>query len=129
MKKTKTIYWIVTGLFCAFMLFSAIPDIMVTPEAVTFITSLGYPKYFIPFIGVAKLLGVIAILVPGFPIVKEWAYAGLFFDLLGATYSGLSTGGYDPRILFMILPISFLFISHYLYHKIAREKKLAYGTK
>jgi len=129
MKKTKTIYWIVTGLFCAFMLFSAIPDIMVTPEAVTFITSLGYPKYFIPFIGVAKLLGVIAVLVPGFPIVKEWAYAGLFFDLLGATYSGLSTGGYDPRILFMILPLSFLFISHFLYHKIAREKKLAYPAQ
>ena len=123
MKKTKTIYWIVTGLFCAFMLFSAIPDIMVTPEAVTFITSLGYPKYFIPFIGVAKLLGVIAVLVPGFPIVKEWAYAGLFFDLLGATYSWLSTGGYDPRILFMILPISFLFISHFLYHKMLGARK------
>ena len=127
MKKTKTIYWIVTGLFCAFMIFSSIPDIMVTPEAVTFITSLGYPKYFIPFIGVAKLLGVIAILIPGFPTLKEWAYAGLFFDLLGATYSALSTGGFDPRILFMVLPISFLFISHFLYHKIAREKKLSIG--
>ena len=125
MKKTKTIYWIITGLFCAFMAFSAIPDIMVTPDAVTIITGLGYPKYFIPFIGVAKLLGVIAVLIPGFPIVKEWAYAGLFFDLLGATYSGLSVGGFDPKMLVLILPLSFLFISHFLYHKILADRKKA----
>lgn len=64
MKKSKTLYWIITGLFSAFMLFSALPDILVVPEAVTFMSHLGYPKYFIPFIGIAKLLGVIAILVP-----------------------------------------------------------------
>ncbi len=85
MKKNKALYWTITGLFLAFMLFSAVPDILVVPDAVTFMVHLGYPKYFIPFIGVAKLLGVIAILVPGFPRIKEWAYAGLCFDLIGAT--------------------------------------------
>src|SRR5882762_1506351 len=93
MKKTKILYWIITGLFSAFMLFSAIPDIMVVPDAITFMNHLGYPIYIIPFLGVAKLLGVIAILIPGFPRIKEWAYAGLFFDLIGATYSVIATDG------------------------------------
>ena len=117
MKKTKILYWIITGLFSAFMLFSAIPDILVTPDAITFMNGLGYPTYIIPFLGVAKLLGVIAILVPGFPGIKEWAYAGLLFDLSGATYSGIAMGGFQPQILFMLLPVIFLFLSYYLYHK------------
>jgi DoxX-like family len=118
MKKTKTWYWIITGLFAAFMLFSAIPNIMMVPESVTMVsTTLGYPKYIIPFLGVAKLLGVIAILIPGFNRLKEWAYAGLFFDLAGAAYSIICTEGFKPPVLFMILPTGFLFLSYYLWHK------------
>ena len=123
MKKIKIWYWVVTILFSAFMLFSAIPDIMVTPEAVAMITGLGYPKYFIPFIGVAKVLGVIAILLPGLNRIKEWAYAGLFFDLFGATYSATAIG-FQPPVLIMLLPISFLFISYFLWHK-KREMEAA----
>jgi hypothetical protein len=124
MKKTSILYWTITGIFGAFMMFSAIPDIIVTPEAVEFVTNtLGYPKYILPFLGVAKALGVIAILVPGFPRLKEWAYAGLFFDLLGATYSAVSVGGFKPDQLFMALPISFLFFSYSLYHKKATQFK------
>lgn len=117
MKKTSTWYWIVTILFAAFMIFSAIPDIMMSEEAVTMITGLGYPKYFVSFIGIAKLLGAIAILIPGLNRIKEWAYAGLFFDLIGATYSALAVGGFMLPILFMILPIGFLFLSYFLWHK------------
>ena len=118
MKKVNTTYWIVTALFAAFMAFSAIPDILSVPDAVKMVNGgLGYPVYIIPFLGVAKLLGVIAILVPGFPRLKEWAYAGLFFDLAGAAYSGLATSGFQPQILFMILPIGFLFLSYYLWHR------------
>jgi len=117
MKKTKAIYWIITGLFSAFMLFSAVPDILSTPDAITFMNHLGYPNYFVPFIGVAKLLGIIAILIPGFRGVKEWAYAGLAFDLIGATYSVIATDGFQPPVLIMILPISFLFLSRYFWHK------------
>jgi hypothetical protein len=123
MKKTNIFYWIITGLFAAFMLFSSIPDIMMVPDAVTMITGLGYPKYLIPFLGVAKLLGVIVILLPGFPRLKEWAYAGLFFDLIGATYSIISTGGFQASVLFMVLPIGFLFLSYYLWHKKQRGVK------
>lgn len=117
MKKINTWYWIITIIFAGFMIFSAVPDMMMAPEAINMITGLGYPKYFVAFIGVAKLLGAIAILIPGLKTIKEWAYAGLFFDLIGATYSGLAIGGFQPPMLFMILPISFLFISHYLWHK------------
>ena len=117
MKKTKAPYWIITGLFSAFMLFSSVPDILSSPDAIKFMNHLGYPNYFIPFIGVAKLLGIIAILIPGFPRIKEWAYAGLAFDLIGATYSAIATDGFQPPVLFMVLPITFLFLSYYLWHK------------
>ena len=117
MKKTKIFYWIITGLFSAFMLFSAIPDILIVPDSITFMNGLGYPTYIIPFLGVAKLLGIIAILIPGYPRIKEWAYAGLFFDLIGATYSAIAHDGLQPQISFMLLPIAFLILSYYFYHK------------
>jgi hypothetical protein len=117
MKKTNTYFWIVTILFAAFMIFSSIPDILMVPDAIKFMNHLGYPDYFIPFIGVAKLLGVAAILIPGFPRIKEWAYAGLFYDLIGAVYSVIAVGGFDPGVLFIMLPVAFLFISYFLYHK------------
>jgi DoxX-like family len=117
MRKTKFFYWLTTGIFAAFMLLSAIPDIMIVPDAVTIMTHLGYPHYFIPFIGVAKLLGVIAILIPGIPGLKEWAYAGLAFDLIGATYSQLSTDGFQPALFGMLLPLAFLILSYVLHQK------------
>jgi hypothetical protein len=127
MKKTKLLYWIFTGLFAALMLFSAIPDIMLSPDAVKFMSALGYPNYFTVFIGVAKTLGVIAILIPGYPRIKEWAYAGLFFDLAGAVYSGLSVSGFDPMMLFLLIWIIPGILSYHFYHK--KNKALHIGTK
>ena len=117
MKKTNILYWVFTGIFGAFMLFSAITNIMVTEESVTLFTGLGYPKYLIAFLGVAKFLGVVGILIPGFPRLKEWAYAGLFFDLLGATYSGIAAQGFQLPMLFMVLPFGFEALSYIYYHK------------
>ena len=123
MKKTKIAYWIVTGLFAAFMLFSAIPDIMYVSDAITMIsTQLGYPAYLIRFLGVAKLLGVIVILLPGFSQLKEWAYAGLFFDLFGAMYSIICIKEHLSQSLpFFILIFIFFFGSYILYHKKLKE--------
>jgi hypothetical protein len=127
MKKTKIIYWIFTGLFAAFMLFSAIPDAISTQEAKDFMTHLGYPLYIIPFLGVAKILGVIAILIPGFPRLKEWSYAGLAYDLIGALYSTLSLHeGYGWT--FMFLPLIFLAGSYIFYHKKEKESSLGSPT-
>jgi uncharacterized membrane protein YphA (DoxX/SURF4 family) len=118
MKKTNTLYWVFTAPFAALMLFSSIPDIMMLPDAVTFMNHLGYPNYFIPFIGVAKILGVIAILVPGFPRIKEWAYAGLAFDLIGALYSQIATEGFQiGAMLFMLAFILFEALSYVYFHK------------
>jgi hypothetical protein len=106
------------------MLFSSIPDMLVVPDAVTIMAHLGYPRYFIPFIGFAKCLGVIAVLYPRFPQLKEWAYAGLFFDLMGATYSQIATDGFQPGVLFMILPLGLLFFSYQLWRKKSSVREL-----
>src|ERR1700679_3792100 len=117
MKKTKTIYWIFTGIFAALMLASAIPEILSIPAATKYTGQLGYPQYLNPFLGVAKLLGVLAILVPGFPKIKEWAYAGFAFDLLGATYSQIAIGIPVSQWIFMFIWIILLIVSYVFYHK------------
>jgi len=117
MKKTKILYWVITGLFAVGILLSAIPQILNVPEEKIIMNNLGYPGYIIPFLGIAKLLGIIAILIPGFSRLKEWAFAGLFFDLIGAIYSHLVQDGWQPQISFMLLPVGFLLLSHILYHK------------
>ncbi len=118
MKQINIFYWTSTGLISAFMLFSAIPNILMVPESIVFMNQLGYPNYFIPFIGIAKALGVIAILIPAnFPRVKEWAYAGLFFDLIGAFYSVVATSGFDASSMFIVLPIGVLALSYVMHHK------------
>jgi hypothetical protein len=122
MKKTKLAYWIITSLFAAFMLFTAIPDIILSPDAVTFIAALGYPEYFIVFIGIAKAIGSLAILVPQFNRIKEWAYAGLFFDLLAAVVSIIATQELNAGIIFILLPTAFLFTSYFLWHKLKKQQ-------
>ena len=86
--------WTVTGLMAALMLVSAVPDVLRVPEAMTVFKHLGYPPYLLLFLGTAKMLGVAAVLAPGVRTLKEWAFAGLTFDLLGALYSHLSVN--DP---------------------------------
>jgi uncharacterized membrane protein YphA (DoxX/SURF4 family) len=114
-KRDAIIFWISTALFAAFMLSSAIPNIMQTQEWIDIFKWLGFPLYMLPFIGVAKLLGAIMILIPGFPRLKEWAYAGLFFDLTGAVYAALSVGGWNPQMLVMLVPYGLGTLS-YIYH-------------
>jgi hypothetical protein len=110
----KVAYWITTVVFGGFMLFSAIGEIFMLPEASEYITALGYPAYLVPFLGYAKALGVIALFVPGFPRIREWAYAGLFFDLCGATYSNLAVHGFEPGMLYMLVFFGLFFTSYYL---------------
>ncbi|MDD9271643.1 DoxX family protein [Paenibacillus sp. GCM10023248] len=109
MRKTIVIYWIFTGLLAALMLMGSIPDVMSVPSAVELFQHLGYPAYLLPFLGIAKILGVIAIVVPGFPRLKEWAYAGFVFDLAGAMYSSIAVG--DPASSWLMFPIGFILIA------------------
>ena len=120
---TKTMnitYWIATIIFAALMIFSAVGGLQPSQQAIQiFHDGLGYPIYFIQYISFAKLLGVIAILIPGLnKTIKEWAYAGLFFDLAGAMYSGFASAGkFDPMVLTILAWVIPGIISYYYWHK------------
>lgn len=120
MKKTKVIYWILTGPMIALLGLGAIFDAISAPEAVAHITHLGYPAYLVPFLGVAKLLGIVAILVPGFPRLKEWAYAGLVIDLVGAMYSHAAAGEAPAVWMPMIVLLGVVAGSYVFYHKLQK---------
>ena len=117
MKTINIIYWVCTGLLALLMLSSAIPSILNTPDSAKFMAQLGYPPYFGAYLGVWKILGVIAILVPGFPRIREWAYAGFAFDLISALYSFIKVG--DPVSQWALFPVFFIIWggSYYYYHK------------
>jgi hypothetical protein len=118
-KTTNTLYWVFTIIFAALMIFSAAGGLEPTQQAIQLMhDALGYPVYFIQFISVAKLLGSIAILIPGLNRIKEWAYAGLFFDLTGAVYSGIAaTGKFDPMMITMLIWILPGILSYYFWHR------------
>ena len=106
--KPKTInilYWVFTILFSALMIFSAYGSILVNEDAKKLIhDQLGYPVYFIPFTGWAKLIGAIDILIPGLKTIKECTYADLFSDLTAVVYSSIALAGtVDPRMAFMLV--------------------------
>src|SRR5688572_21168903 len=86
-KRNKIIYWIATIWLALGMTSSGIVQIIKVEKEVEFILNLGYPLYFLTLIGVWKILGVITILIPKFPLLKEWAYAGFFFMMSGAVFS------------------------------------------
>ncbi len=102
-------YWISTVWLALGMLSSGLIQVLQTQTEVDFITQLGYPVYFLMIIGIWKLLGVIAILVPKYPLIKEWAYAGFFFCMSGAVFSHIANGdGVTitlPVILLLVLTV------------------------
>jgi hypothetical protein len=104
--KTRTItYWIMTGLVAFFIGSGGIAQLMqyfASPHAVAV---LGYPMYFFAILGFWKFFGALTILVPGFPRLKEWAYAGIFFDLTGAAASNAMSGGYGAYGFHVIAPL------------------------
>ena len=112
-KRDKIIYWIATiwlslGMMATgiLQLTKQIAEEAVAPPGVWGIKALGYPVYFLTIIGVWKILGVIAILAPKFPLVKEWAYAGFFFLLSGAIFTHIAVGSPVSGLI----PSSFLLI-------------------
>ena len=115
--KPKTInilYWIFTILFALAMLSTCIPS----EQSIPIIhDTLGYPVYFINYIAIMKVFGVIAILIPGFPRVKEWAYAGLFLDMVSAVYSFYATNLINAGTSVMLVFFGLGIASYVFYHK------------
>lgn len=92
MKQRNIGYWVVTGLFSLAIGGSAFADFARPPEMVANFAAIGYPASVMLLLGIWKALGVVAILAPGFPRLKEWAYAGFVFELTGAAYAHLAAG-------------------------------------
>ncbi len=109
-KRKKIIYWIATLWLALGMLSTGIVQLIKMDDDVANILHLGYPVYVLTIIGVWKLLGVVAVLVPKFPLLKEWAYAGFFFAMVGAIISHIAVGDplkdVLPPLLLLILTVS-----------------------
>jgi len=115
MEKKKLIwYWIITVIL-SFCIFSGGLAQAVQAEGVLKgFKPLGYPTYFISIIGVWKMLGIIAILIPGFKLLKEWAYAGIFFVMTGAVISHIASNDISAQIVAPVLLAVFTVLSWYL---------------
>ncbi|MEX0648675.1 MAG: DoxX family protein [Balneolaceae bacterium] len=110
----KIIYWIATVWLALGMLSTAIVQLIEMEEEVDVITNLGYPVYILTILGIWKILGVTAVLIPKFPLVKEWAYAGFFFIMSGAVISHLASGDnaitlFGPLLLLILTGVSWYF--------------------
>jgi hypothetical protein len=111
-KRNKIIYWIATVWLALGMTVTGAGQLIKMKEGqggVDMVTHLGYPAYLITLLGVWKVLGVIAVLIPKFPLLKEWAYAGFFFIMTGAMFSHIATGdpvsSLFPSLLLLVLAV------------------------
>ncbi len=119
-KRNKVIYWIATlwlalGMFSTGMvqLLKVESEGALAPPGVWGIKQLGYPVYFLTILAIWKLLGVVAVLIPKFPLLKEWAYAGFFFIMTGAIFSHVATGSAAVEWLPSLLLLTLTVVSWY----------------
>jgi uncharacterized membrane protein YphA (DoxX/SURF4 family) len=113
-KRNKIIYWVSTIWLALGMMSTGIVQLLKMNEEVQMFTRLGYPSYLLTILGVWKLLGVVALLIPKFPLIKEWAYAGFFFIMSGAVVSHLINGDepvtlFGPTLLLVLTAVSWYF--------------------
>ncbi|MEJ0101679.1 MAG: DoxX family protein [Bacteroidota bacterium] len=113
-KRNKIIYWIATIWLALGMLSTGIVQLLRVKEEVDMMTHLGYPLYFLTILGIWKMLGVVTVLIPKFPLLKEWAYAGFFFSMSGAVFSHLVSGDavkefFGPILLLILTVVSWYF--------------------
>jgi uncharacterized membrane protein YphA (DoxX/SURF4 family) len=108
-KRNKIIYWIATLWLALGMLSSGLVQLFRVKEETDFIIELGYPAYFLTLLGLWKILGVIALLIPRQALLKEWVYAGFFFVMSGALFSHIASGStlneIAPSVLLLILTV------------------------
>lgn len=113
-KGRKIAYWITTGLLVATLAFLGVVNLLAPPKMVAMLASLGYPAYLLTILGVAKLLAAAAILSPGCPRLKEWAYAGVTIDLIGAAWSQAVSGHPFVDIVTPLLVLALAWASYWL---------------
>jgi len=113
-KRNKIIYWIATVWLALGMVSTGIVQLIKLDDEVKNFSRLGYPIYLLTLLGIWKILGVIAVLIPKFTVLKEWAYAGFFFAMSGAVYSHIAVddGGkelFGPILLLVLTIVSWYF--------------------
>ena len=116
-KRDKIIYWVATLWLALGMSVTGVGQLIKMKEGaggVNTINLLGFPLYFLTIIGVWKILGVVAVLIPKFPLIKEWAYAGFFFAMSGAVFSHVASGSaasefFGPILLLVLTVLSWYF--------------------
>lgn len=114
-KRNKIIYWIATVWLSLGMLSTGIVQLIKMKEEVALFKQLGYPLYFLTILGIWKILGVVAVLIPKFTLLKEWAYAGFFFAMSGAVFSHIAIGDtsvsayFGPILLLVLIVLSWYF--------------------
>jgi hypothetical protein len=110
--KAKAVgYWVSTGLVAFTLIPACIFQVSRNPQSVEGFAHLGYPVYFVMMLGVWKGLGAMALLAPGMPRVKEWAYAGVFFDYTSATVSHAASGDSVFHIVAPLVCVGILYAS------------------
>ena len=107
-------YWVATGLVVLAFAFGGAMDVARSPQVVEGMAHLGYAPYVATLIGIWKLLGAVAVAVPGFPRIKEWAYAGMFFDLTGAAVSHAASGDPVGNVLTPLIVLAIVGASYVL---------------
>lgn len=112
-KRNKIIYWIFTIWLALGMLSTGIVQLLKVEEEIESMARLGYPPYLLTILGVWKILGTIAVLIPKFPLLKEWAYAGFFFAMSGAAISHIFSGHHITEIVPSLLLLTLTLISWY----------------
>lgn len=125
-RRTAYTYWILTALFAVLMTMTGLGDLTGAEVVLRDLEQLGYPAHLALFLGIAKLLGVAALLAPGLPRLKEWAYAGYAFDLIGAIYSALILGIVDSDVA-MATGSLVLLIAAYVSYRLAERAGIAPG--
>jgi len=110
-KTTKIGYWATTGLVAAGFAVGGLADLSGSAEVRAGLEHLGYPVYLAALLGVWKVLGAVAIVAPRLPRLKEWAYAGMFFDLSGAFVSHASVGDPAPKLIAPLVLLALLVAS------------------
>lgn len=113
-KRNKIIYWISTIWLSLGMVSTGIVQLLKSKEEVDLFTHLGYPVYLLTILGIWKILGVVAVLIPKFPLLKEWAYAGFFFAMSGAVFSHIAVSNpmkdlFGPVLLLVLTVVSWYF--------------------
>jgi uncharacterized membrane protein YphA (DoxX/SURF4 family) len=112
-KRDKIIYWIATIWLALGMFSTGLVQLLQVDENIAPVLQLGYPAYFLILLGIWKILGVVAVLIPKFPLVKEWAYAGFFFAMSGALFSHIVMGNAAGEILPPVLLLALTAVSWY----------------